>query len=122
MASRLRVLIWWMLLIQIYFSATEKPSNTSFEEKFDKALNQCVPPPILSDFYVKETNSLDMKAVYEFYVALRSQIHLRYGKNQIIKALNGIRSKVKFDELDNAYFFTRDFINCHRSKEQIKLI
>lgn len=115
MASRLRILIWWMLLIQNSFSATENFSNTSVEEKLDK----CVPPLILSDFYQKETNSLDMKAVYEFYVALRSQIHLRYGKNQIIKALNGIRSKVKFDELDKAYFFMRDFMNCHRSKEGI---
>ena len=120
MANRLLLFIWWLCFVQISLAFKENQSDVSasFEQKLDNINNECIPPPVLSEFYDKQSNRLDMKAVYEFYMALRSQVHLRYGKSQLLKALNGYRSKVKFDELDKAYFLTRNFFNCQRSNKQ----
>ena len=65
-----------------------------------------------SDFYDPTTNVLNLKDAVKFWRILHNQMKLRYGREELEKALNGLDSNVKFDELDDIYFSIRSFFLC----------
>jgi hypothetical protein len=113
MAKKLFLSILFLVQMFQAFGENQTYENFSLEEQHTNSnVNECIVPSILDEFYEKETNTFNMKAIHEFYKVLRSQMYLRYGKSQINKALKGFRSKVKFDELDNVYFAVQKFYIC----------
>jgi hypothetical protein len=116
MAKKLFLSILFLVQMFQAFGENQTYENASLEEQqSNQNANECIVPSILNEFYEKETKTFNMKAIHEFYKVLRSQMYLRYGKSQINRALKGFRSKVKFDELDNAYFSVQKFYICSLS-------
>ena len=106
----------------VYSSPISLESNGEAVDQYaqlSKNLDKCEIPSIFvgnADFYDAVNETPRLKEMFEFWKILYNQMILRYGKNEMSKALHGKRSKIKFDELDNTYFTMHSFFTCLLSK------
>lgn len=65
-----------------------------------------------SDLFNRRTDEVNIRDIIKYWKILHKQMKLRYGNEELELALAGEPSRVRYDEVDRAFFELREYILC----------
>lgn len=65
-----------------------------------------------SDLFDPITSEINIRDVVKYWKLLYKQMVLRYGHDELERAIVRLPSRVRFDEVDRVFFELRDYILC----------
>ncbi|RNA34907.1 hypothetical protein BpHYR1_042200 [Brachionus plicatilis] len=81
-------------------------------------IHNCQIPEVIaknSMFYDHETSQLNLIKLLYTLRKLFKQMILRYGSDEIEKALKGFPSAIRYDTIDNVFFDINNYVSCSQN-------